>query len=135
MEEGVGIGVSVGIGVGLGVSVGANVAVAVCSRVAVGAVVSVADAVALAVGADVVVGSPPPQAATENITAKVEARSNTNFMPEYGGPHQLDRIGAILSESPAVFTRSANAPAGEYLLSLDRLHDTESPLNTSAGVR
>ena len=50
--------------------------------------------------------------------------------------HQLDSIGAMLSEGPAVFPRSTNALVGSHLLSFDCSSDcTESPLNTSAGVR
>ena len=53
-----------------------------------------------------------------------------------GGPHQLDSIGAMLSEGPAVFPRSTNALVGGHHLSFDCSSDcTESPLNTSAGVR
>ena len=48
----------------------------------------------------------------------------------------MDRIGAMLSEGPAVFPRFTNALLGDHLLSFDCSSDrTESPLNTSAGVR
>lgn len=67
-------------------------------------------------------------------------RSIAVFYPDkqilgFGGPDQLDRVGAILGDGLDVSSGFTNVPLGDQHLSLDRLPDrTVPPLLSSVAV-